>query len=135
MIKIKDHKQLEIFDPWDFITPKRRKLLDRSWSGLFKDEILCDLPVKELAIYFNEGFGRPSKELHTSLGILLLQQMFDLTDEEAVNQLAFNIQWHYALNITEDSDSAKYISPKTLWNLRSIPGSRSLGLVQSIVDG
>jgi hypothetical protein len=54
------------------------------------------------------------------LGALLLQQTHDLTDEETVNQLSFNIQWHYALNITEESDSAKYLCPKTLWNMRSI---------------
>ena len=38
------------------------------------------------------------------LGVMILQQMFDLTDEEAINQFAFNIEWHYALNITYDSD-------------------------------
>ena len=41
-------------------------------------------------------------------------------DEETVQQYAFNIQWHYSLNITEESDTAKYISPKTLWNSRNI---------------
>ena len=40
----------------------------------------------------------------------------DLSDEEAVHQYALNNQWHYALNITEESDTAKYISLKTLWN-------------------
>jgi hypothetical protein len=70
--------------------------------------------------YFNDDFGRPTKELHTVLGALLLQQTHNLTDEETVSQLAFNIQWHYALNITEESDSAKYMCPKTLWNMRSI---------------
>jgi hypothetical protein len=34
----------------------------------------------------------------------------------------FNIQWHYSLNISEESDSAKYISLKTLWNNRNIVG-------------
>jgi len=51
---------------------------------------------------------------------LILQQTHDFTDEETVSQLAFNIQWHYALNIPEESDSAKYMCPKTLWNMRSI---------------
>ena len=32
---------------------------------------------------------------------------------------SINFQWHYALNITEESDSAKYFSEKTLWNMRS----------------
>ena len=120
MIYIKDHKQTEIFDPWSFLSPKRRHLLAQSWAGLFKEEILCELPVRKLAPFFTDGFGRPTKELHTVLGVLILQQTHDLTDEETVNQLAFNIQWHYALNIPEESDSAKYMCPKTLWNMRSI---------------
>ena len=120
MIRIKDHKQGHLFDPWSFLSPKRRQLLDQSWAALFKDQILCELPVSKLAPFFNDSFGRPTKELHTVLGVLVLQQSLDLNDEETINQLAFNIQWHYALNIPEESDSAKYICPKTLWNMRSI---------------
>jgi hypothetical protein len=126
MIHIKDHKQGELFDPWSFLSPKRRRLLDQSWAGLFKKYILCELPVSQLAPFFSEGFGRPTKELHTALGVLVLQQSLDLTDVETVNQLAFNIQWHYALNITEESDSAKYFSEKTLWNMRSIAVENAL---------
>jgi hypothetical protein len=126
MIHIKDHKQGELFDPWSFLSPKRRRLLDQSWAGLFKKHILCELPVGQLAPFFAEGFGRPTKELYTVLGVLVLQQSLDLTDVEAVNQLAFNTQWHYALNITEESDSAKYFSAKTLWNMRSIAVENAL---------
>tara|TARA_B100000315_G_scaffold219805_1_gene221962 strand:+ start:329 stop:2071 length:1743 start_codon:yes stop_codon:yes gene_type:complete len=120
MIYIKDHKQTEIFDPWSFLSPKRRYLLAQSWAGLFKEEILCEFSIRKLAPFFTDGFGRPIKELHTVLGVLILQQTHDLTDEETVNQLAFNIQWHYALNIPEESDSAKYMCLKTLWNMCSI---------------
>jgi len=35
-----------------------------------------------------------------------------MNDEETVNQLAFNIQWYYALNITEESDAAKFVKKK-----------------------
>jgi hypothetical protein len=120
MIHIKNQKQSELFDPWAFLGPKRRKLLDQSWAGLFQKELLDELPVGKLIPFFTHGFGRPTKELYTALGALLLQQAHDLTDEETVNQVAFNTQWHYALNITEESDSAKYLCPKTLWNMRSI---------------
>jgi hypothetical protein len=119
MIHIKNHKQKDLFDPWRFLSPKRREMLNQSWAGLFQKELLCELPVDEVASFFSDDFGRPTKELHTVLGALILQQTHDLTDDETVNQLAFNIQWHYALNITEESDSAKYMCPKTLWNMRS----------------
>jgi len=133
MICIKDHKQGHLFDPWSFLSPKRRQLLDRSWAGLFKEQILCELPVSKLAPFFNDSFGRPTKELHTVLAVLILQQALDLNDEQAIDQLAFNIQWHYALNITEESDSAKYFCPKTLWNMRSIAVEN--GLEALLFDG
>jgi len=120
MIRIKNPNQLYIFDPWAFLTPKRRDMLDAGWPGLFQKHILPSLPVNEIAKYFDSDWGRPTKELYAMLGALILQQTFDLTDEQTVQQFCFNIQWHYALNITEESDTAKYLSEKTLWNNRNI---------------
>jgi len=126
MIKVKSPKQRDIFDPWDFLTPKRRQMLDAAWPGLFREHILPSIPVGEVARYFDETFGRPTKELYAMIGALILQQALNLTDEETVQQFAFSIQWHYALNITEESDAAKYMSLKTLWNVRNIVSSNRL---------
>jgi hypothetical protein len=63
-----------------FLSPKRRELLDQSWAGLFQKELLCELPVGEVTSFFNDDFDRPTKELHTVLGALVLQQTHDLTD-------------------------------------------------------
>ncbi|MBU0710413.1 transposase [bacterium] len=120
MINIKNHKQQQIFDSWSHLGPKRRKLLDESWAGLFRKELLPVLPIEKLIPFFDAGFGRPTKEIYTSLSVLLFQQMNDLTDEEVCQQLAFDLRWHYALNLYEESDAAKYICPKTLWSMRNI---------------
>lgn len=120
MIRINDHKQQTLFDPWHFLSPKRRRMLHESWPGLFREHLLVELPVNKLRPFLRDGFGAPSKELYTVMGALLLQQTMDLTDAQTLEQLSFNIQWHYALNITEESDSAKYISHKTLWHWRQI---------------
>ena len=88
-------------------------MLDDSWAGLFQKEILPVLPIRAIMPYFDASFGRPSKELFAVLAVQVLQQTFDYTDLETIQQFAYNIQWHYALNISEESDSAKYISPKT----------------------
>jgi len=126
MIRCNDHKQQQLFDPWGNMSPKRRQKLDHSWPGLFKEHILPELPVRALSPFFNAGFGRPTKDLYTVVGVLILQQTHDLTDAEAVDQLAYNIQWHYALNIFEESDSAKYMCPKTLWTMRTIVAEQGL---------
>ncbi len=129
MIRTNDHSQLLLFDPWDYLSPKRRAILDQSWSGLFRNEILRQLPIKELKPSFSKTMGRPTKELYTMLGALVLQQAHDLTDEGTVAQLAFNIQWHYALNIIDESDDAKYMSLKTLWNFRKLVIEKQLDTI------
>lgn len=118
MIRTRDPRQASLIDPWGHLGPKRRQLLENSWAGLFRQEILSELPVEQLARGFRADFGRPAKELYTILGVILLQQMHDLTDLETVNQLAFSQQWHYALDIPSESDAAKYMCPKTLWSMR-----------------
>jgi len=120
MITINDHKQQALFDPWAFISPKRRRLLDEGWPGLFRTQILPELPVREISPFFSSDWGRPTKELYGLLGALLLQQAMDLTDEQAVEQFCFDIRWHYALGISQESDAAKYLCPKTLWSARQL---------------
>ncbi|MFZ5453924.1 MAG: transposase [Thermodesulfobacteriota bacterium] len=113
MIRTRDPRQALLIDPWSHLGPRRRRLLEDSWAGLFRREILSELPAEELAASFRTDFGRPAKDLQTVLGVLLLQQMHDLTDLETVNQ-----QWHFALDIPSESDAAKYLCPKTLWTMR-----------------
>ena len=118
MFHVKNHKQGNIFDPWNYLGPKRRDSLDNSWSGLFRKEILPELPVDILRSHYHDWNGRPTKELHSMIGLMILQQMHDFTDEEAVDQFRFNVKWHYALDITDQSDNASYVSNKTLWTMR-----------------
>ena len=119
MFHIKDRKTGQLFDQWRYLGPKRRKLLNESWAGLFRGKILPQLPVERMIPFFSPDQGRPSKELYALLGAILFQQIFDLTDEETVSQMAFNLQWHYALDNPEESDGVKYICPKTLWSMRN----------------
>ena len=120
MFYVKDDKQPYIFDQFGHLGPKRRRLLDESWAGIFRSEILPELPVDELSKHYHETDGRPTNEMYSMVGLMILQQMHDLTDEEAIEQFAFNIKWHYALNITGNSDKVSYVSLKSLWNMRNL---------------
>ena len=120
MFYTKDHKTLNMFDPLDRFGPKRRKLLERSWAKVFRDDILPELPVELFGNRYHEFMGRPSKELHAMFGLMILQQMHDLTDEQAANEFAFDQMWHYALDIAGTSDTEAYVCPKTIWSMRSM---------------
>ncbi|MCK5788988.1 MAG: transposase, partial [Chlamydiia bacterium] len=86
------------------------------WSGVIRNHILSELPIGEIIKHYSKNMGRPSKELVTVTGACVLQQIFNLTDEETVEQLAFNEQWHYALDSFNPEDQV--VSLKTLWSVR-----------------
>ena len=44
MIRIKDHKQRQLSDPWGHLSPKRRRMLDVDWPGLLREHLLEQLP-------------------------------------------------------------------------------------------
>lgn len=126
MFYVRDRRTGSLFDPWAYLGPKRRKLLDRSWAGLFRKEILPHLPVEAITAAFHARLGRPSKDAYTLMGALVFQQMHDVTDDETVRQLAFNTEWHYALDLSGESDEGKYVCLRTLWTMRQLLAEKKL---------
>ena len=107
-----------MFDRKSDFGDKRRRLMEQSWAGVFRNHLLVELPVDDLCRHLDERMGRPSKDLHVVIGVLLLQQLHDLSDAETVEALAFNMAWHYALDVRSEADS--YFCEKTLRNYRRL---------------
>jgi len=126
MIHTKDHKQLDIFNPFAHLGTKRLTVLESSWAHLFREEILHNLPAEKLFRFYDEFQGRKTKELYAMLGLVLIQQMEDCTDEQAIQHFALNLMWQYALNISDESDNASYVSLRTLWTMRDIVAREGL---------
>ena len=59
--------------------------------------------------------GRPNRAVQTVLGVLVLKEMFDLTDMEALEELEFNLLWHHALRLEMEE---AHLAQKTLHNFR-----------------
>ena len=85
---------------------------------VFRDHLLDDLPIDELLPHFDDRLGRPSKDFHIVIGVLLLQQLHDLSDAAPVEALAFNMAWHHALDVRAEADC--YFCEKTLRNYRRL---------------
>ena len=118
MFTLRDRRTGELFDRWSDLGDKRRCLLERSWAGVFRNHLLVELPVDDRCRHLDERMGRPSKDLHVVIGVLLLQQLHDLSDAATVEALAFNMAWHYALDTRSEADS--YFCEKTLRNYRRL---------------
>lgn len=126
MFHVKDHKTPYMFDPFEHLGPKRRKLLDDSWAGVFRKHVRPILPVHLFVEHFDSQKGRPTNELVAMMGAMILQQMHDLSDEETMSQFAFNLQWHYALDITSESDKDAYVCSRSFWAIRNIMTTHDL---------
>ena len=102
MITLRDRRTGDLFDRWSELGEKRRRLLNRSWAEVFRSHLLDELPIDDLLPHFDEPTGRPSIDLHIVIGVLLLQQLHDLSDAATVEALAFNMAWHHALDMRSE---------------------------------
>ncbi len=100
MIHTVDPQQNALFDSFaGLFSPVARKLVEQGWQGVFRHAILALLPVDVLAGAFNPVLGRPTKELYSMAGLMLLMEFNDWTHEEAVHRYMFGQDVQYALNL------------------------------------
>ena len=106
MVNMVDPRQNELFDTFKgFLSPLAYKTVISGWQGVFRHVILEVLPAPEIANHFNRTFGRPTKELYSIAGLLLIKEFMDWTEEEAANAYMFNADIQYALNLGRDNIS------------------------------
>jgi hypothetical protein len=97
--------------------PVKRERLERSWAHQYHLHALSLIDETRFAKYFHEQNGRPNKSVRMVVSVLVLKEMFDLTDMEALEALEWNTAWHYALDIKpEDAHTCQ----KTLHNFRKL---------------
>jgi hypothetical protein len=99
-----------------FLFPEQKaKRLERSWAEVFQDRALPLIDEERFAPMYCEDNGRPNRAVQIVLGLLILKDMFNLTDEEALENLEFNLLWHHALRLTLEE---AHLPQKTLHNFR-----------------
>ena len=69
---------------------KTRKHLLDGWPGVFRHVILELMPVGTISRHFNPTMSRPTKELYSIAGLLLIQEFTDWTKNEALDTYRFH---------------------------------------------
>ena len=93
------------------------KRLESQWPGIFRREILPMLLAAEaeFAGLYHGLLGAPNKPVAALLGLLILKEFHDYTDEQTLEAVEFNLQWQYALQLGVSEAS---VCQKTLHNFR-----------------
>jgi len=130
MINIVDPLQNELFDTCStMLSPVARKRLRNSWPWIFRNLILTEMPVKDLSTHFDPVMGRPSTELYSIAGLLLIMEFKNWTVEEAADAYMFNMDVQYALNLGRDNQR---LTPRTVERYQKL--FREEDFVAKIVD-
>jgi hypothetical protein len=116
------------------VSPSLRKRLESSWAELFRNEILPILFRNEdrYAILYGST-GRPNFSVARLLGLCLLQEWNDLSDQETLDTFSFDIRWRYALDVNDDED---YLSRRSLveFRRRLVVSDPDMKLIRDIFD-
>lgn len=110
--------QKPLFDAAGLLPPEKRERCEKSWAGAFRRHALPILRAveDEFADLFDPALGRPNRPVELVVGTLILKEMSDLTDLEALEHLEFDVQWWYAL-AREPHET--HLCQKTLHNFRA----------------
>ena len=97
------------------VPPAKQERLKRSWAHGFNLMVLPLINEELFRACFHDSNGRPNKSIRMLTGVHLLKEWNDLTDEQVLENLEFNLQWHYALGLTSEE---AHTCQKTLHNYR-----------------
>jgi len=108
--------QRSLLESQYLVPPAKAKLLRSSWAEAFQQHALPLIREESFAHLYCPNNGRPNAPVQVVLGVLLLKEIFNLTDAEALEQLEFNLLWQHALAVSADES---HLCQKTLHNFRT----------------
>jgi hypothetical protein len=112
----KTNPQQDLFGVDTKLSEGLRTRLRDSWAHLFKVEILPILFRFEDKFSLLYGTtGRPNFSVARVLGLCLLQEYNELSDQQALDAFGFDIRWRYALDA---DDEHAYLSRRSLVEFR-----------------
>ena len=127
--------QKTLFDVDAWLPDVKLSRLQSSWAGSFQEHVLPLLMEMEprFARFYSPDHGAPNKPVAVVLGLLILKEMFDLSDAEVVARFEFDMQWHYAL---DTPPAEAHACTKTLYNFRQnlLTDGHAKKLVEVLVD-
>ncbi len=112
-----DYEQISMFNSMFGLTEREQKFLEKSWAKPFAEYIFPAIDEKPFAVLYS---GRPSKSntpVNVLVGASLLEQMMDLSDDEILNALMFDIRFQYALHTTNFKEQP--LSDRSLGRFRA----------------
>jgi hypothetical protein len=100
------------------LTERETKYLKDSWAETFSKKIFPFIDEDRFKVLYSDNPAtRPNNPVNVYFGLLILREIFNQSDEEALNALMFDIRYQYALHTTSFPEQP--VSKNSLTNFRA----------------
>ena len=99
------------------LTAREQKALENSWAEVFAKEVFPTIDETPFAVLYSDKASRPNTPVNVIIGALILKELFNLSDDEVVEDLLLDPRFQYALHTTSFEDQP--VSERTLSRFRS----------------
>ena len=111
-----EYQQLTLNDNTFSLTARELRMLERSWAKQFAEKIFPLINEEKFSVLYSDKASRPNTPVNVIIGGMVLQELLDLTDEEFMDSLLFDIRFQYALHTTSFKEQP--ISDRTFSRFR-----------------
>lgn len=110
--------QVSFLSPLAGLPEAQQRRIRQTWAEGFREKVypLLLRVEDEFAALYDAEVGRPNWSVARMLAITILQEMLNLHDQEALDEVAFDVRWQYALDLWEDK---AYLSRRSFVNFRA----------------
>lgn len=114
--KPNDCQQLTFQDSLWGLTDREKRMLEKSWAKPFAEKIFPLIDEDRFSVLYSDKASRPNTPVNVTVGALIIKELFDLTDDELMEAVLFDIRYQYALHTTSFDEQP--LSDKTLSRFR-----------------
>ncbi len=112
-----EQQQMSLFDSYGNLTEREKKFLEKSWAKYFSEYIFPKIDEKPYEVLYSKKDSRPNTPVNVQIGALLVKELTNLSDDELLSSLMFDIRFQYALHTTSSIEQP--LSDRTLGRFRA----------------
>jgi len=112
-----DHLQNNLFNSLYGMDQRLAQKLQNSWAALFYEHVFCKIDESLFAPLYSSDNGRPNFPVNILMGLDLIKEIREYTDEVLLDEYAFNYQISFALGLRTLGE--RYFAPRTLYEFRA----------------
>jgi len=113
----KEHLQEDLFNNLYTMDSRLAQKLQKSWAALFYEHVFCKIDESLFAPLYCNDNGRPNFPINILMGLDLIKEIRDYTDDVLLDEYAYNLQISYALGLRTLGE--RYFAPRTLYEFRA----------------